>query len=186
MSLGVMEHQQEELGAALDSAVATPSTPTKVTITTYTTSEMADGPKSLLFTLPPELREMIYDFALGPKRFHLSHATRDPVILQLSQQIRLEASPRFYRHTIFCFNGQYPSSDAFRWLVARPKYAIRLITSIECVYRSDIFAGLRQSGRTMAEYLRAHCKKELSMAGIVLRKGVLRSVAEGDVVAGDE
>ncbi len=147
---------------------------------------MADEPESLLFTLPPELRDMIYDFALGPKRFHLSHATRDPVIIQLSQQIRLEALPRFYRHTIFCFNGQYPSSDAFRWLVARPKYAIRLITSIEFVYRSDIFAGLKQSGRTMGEYLCAQCKKELRTVGIVLRKEVLRAVAEEVTVAEED
>ncbi|KAK0946191.1 hypothetical protein LTR48_003467 [Friedmanniomyces endolithicus] len=187
MSLGATEHQQEELGALFEIAVATPpSSPSALRITTYTISEMADGPKSLLFTLPPELREMVYDFALGPKRFYLDHATRDPVILQLSRQIRLEALPRFYKHTNFCFNGKYPSSDAFRWLVARPKYVIRLIVSIECVYRSARTGGARSSGRTMEEYFRTLCKKDLRQAGIVLRKGVLRTVAEEALVAEDD
>ncbi|KAK0942329.1 hypothetical protein LTR29_006093 [Friedmanniomyces endolithicus] len=180
-----MEHQQEELGTPLDSAIATPSTPTKVTIASSTTSEMADvsESQSIFFTLPPELREMVYDFALSPKRFHLGHGTRDPAILELSRQIRLEALPRFYKHTIFCFNGEYPAHDAFLWLVARPNFAIRFIIGVECVYRSARTGNARTSGRTMAEYILAYYKKDLNAAGVVLRKGVLRTVAEEATVA---
>ncbi|KAK0344049.1 hypothetical protein LTR02_014435 [Friedmanniomyces endolithicus] len=171
MSLGVMEHQQVELGAPLEIAVPTLSLPTKVKqTTTSTTSEMADGSKSPFFKLPPERRDMIYDYTLGPKKFYLSCMTRDPIILKINQQIRSEASTRFYRHSNFYFDERFTFRDALLWLITRPRYAIQLITRLECVYR---FVMNRKRAKMLVRD-RAQYSRELRKAGIVLRKGVFR------------
>ncbi|KAI6806636.1 hypothetical protein KC332_g1619 [Hortaea werneckii] len=101
-------------------------------------------PKSgrcLLLELPPELRDLIYEYTLqsnpGPNQlvtFKLDHYQRDtltqavqPPLLHLNRQIRQETLPLFYSTQLFILHSEgTKADDARRWLMCNAPHLRRL------------------------------------------------------------
>ncbi|KAK5696578.1 hypothetical protein LTR97_007881 [Elasticomyces elasticus] len=136
---------------------------------------------SILFTLPLELREVIYDYVFGhrtilfprpddprPKHLH-------PRLLRTCKVIRAEALPRFYKCTTLRAEW-WSFPQAVQWLMHKDEDVRKMICHVE--YLMPAFAHREgDDEKKMAEtekwalMLRTFDMEE---KGIVLREGVLR------------
>ncbi|KAI7569872.1 hypothetical protein KC317_g2945, partial [Hortaea werneckii] len=94
-----------------------------------------------LLELPPELRDLIYEYTLQSSdssnrmvTFKLDHYQRDtltqavqPPLLHLNRQIRQETLPLFYSTQLFILHSEATKADdARRWLMCNARHLRRL------------------------------------------------------------
>jgi len=100
------------------------------TISDGTTSTDTNSGKSIFFTLPPELREMIYEYALGWEfitSWSSLHHYMEPPLLQVSRELRCEVTPIYYGLT--GFSGWF--KDVLCRLQCLDETRIKMIRSIQ-------------------------------------------------------
>ena len=118
---------------------------------------------SRLLSLPPELRNYIYSFALvnptDPVRIHHSRPyVREPALLRVNQQVRQEAMSVFYREEVFVTEGSVTVGKFLRTADERAIRSLRrvhqttgqprskndAITRLTMVFREFKSRGLRK------------------------------------------
>ena len=94
-------------------------------------ASLVSDTSTTIFDLPPELRNEIYSYILGPSRkiqVSLNKPfVREPALLAISHQIRAEAFAIWYGENLFFVNG---SSPAVRFMRALSDDHLRCIRSV--------------------------------------------------------
>ncbi|KAK3649142.1 hypothetical protein LTR56_006981 [Elasticomyces elasticus] len=135
----------------------------------------ADEPVPSFLTLPVELREMIYEYALTDTVVYLGSrmwtTSISPAILRTSKQIREEAIPSYYKSATFKVSQW---DVLIRLLHPLPQYLRLAVPRIEYVVQMSSKAR-RDSSNYKKEimYWDRVLNRGLEVRGIVLGNGVL-------------
>ncbi|KAK3630451.1 hypothetical protein LTR56_009499 [Elasticomyces elasticus] len=137
---------------------------------------------SILFTLPLELREMIYDFVFGnriilfprpddarPKHMH-------PRLLRTCKTIRTEALPRFYKCTTLRAQSWWLRGfdQAVQWLMHKDEETRKLICHVEYQIPAHYEGDDEETRVETEKWVLRLCIEELGVEGVVLKDGALR------------
>ncbi|KAK3111889.1 mitochondrial import receptor subunit tom20 [Teratosphaeriaceae sp. CCFEE 6253] len=136
---------------------------------------MAQATPSPLFTLPLELREMVYDHVFT-QVVYISTSNRPggPSLLGTSKEIRREALPRYYASSLFCADG-LPHVCGF--LRRKSPRLCQAVTSKKVSMRGmrvDYLRTPEDRARESARFSRV-----LELNGVKLRGGVLQVYTTG-------
>ncbi|KAK5683877.1 hypothetical protein LTS10_003740 [Elasticomyces elasticus] len=137
---------------------------------------------SILFKLPLELREMIYDYVFGhrtilfprpddprPKHLH-------PRLLRTCKTIRTEALPRFYKCTTLRAQSWWLRGfdQAVQWLKLKDEGVRQMICHVEYMLAPHCEGDDEEERVRIEEWVLSECVEELWYGGVVLRQGALR------------
>ncbi|KAK4617792.1 hypothetical protein CLAFUW4_12040 [Fulvia fulva] len=145
-------------------------------------------PQTPLLSLPRELRDIIYTFALTsfPVNFNAS-STRSslPGLLLTNRQLHAETLSLYYKLLVVTIHP-YHDGHFFRWLEKLPTERVALIQDMRMTLSKEGYDRgklMRVKDRARRHYLLKEMRATLDQRGIKLGRGVLRmEVCVGDGV----